>query len=65
MFSQFNLWDYKMTGVAQINEATCTTTGNVASWNTLQEAGSQGQSDKAFPICQGGFISAKYNLYLQ
>ena len=50
--AEFNIWNQEMS-VEELNSQTCGVSGNVASWNTLQERGKSARAYRKFPTCNG------------
>ncbi|XP_067929837.1 uncharacterized protein [Watersipora subatra] len=48
--AEFNMWDYAM-ALSQLNTDTCSSTGNVVSWDTLQFQGTKNITYEYFTSC--------------
>ena len=55
IISQFNMWDYEMKGLDQLNIMSCGSQGNIVNWGRLLPNNLPATAilDKAFPICKG------------
>ena len=52
--AEFNIWNYEMT-LEELLSETCGNTGNVASWETLNEKGTSVREYQTFPSCKGRY----------
>ena len=53
--TDFNMWSYEMT-IAELNFDTCEARGDLVSWETLNEKGSEPRTVFRNPTCNGKIL---------